>query len=157
MATDTDSSNHSFVSSDAEGTGASAAAPDRCGKRLLIIDDEPAVARLIDKVARDCGFEVTVTANADAFSDALIAREPDAIVLDLSLPEVDGVELLRFLGASRCRARILIISGFDARVLETAGRLAAELGLCVVGTLGKPLRVADLRAALSRLGGAWSP
>ena len=120
-------------------------------KRLLIVDDEPAMARLIQRIAKSCGYEVTVTHDAEDFMDALVAGEPDAIALDLSLPDVDGVELLRFLAAAKCRAKILIISGFDARVLETSGRLGEARGLNIAGTLMKPLRAADLRAAIEAL------
>ena len=118
-------------------------------KRLLIVDDEPAIARLVEKVGKSCGYDVTVATSAEAFFDALMAREPDAIVLDLSMPDADGVELLRFLATSRCRALIFILSGFDPRVLETSGKLGTALGLRIAGTLAKPVRVAELRAALA--------
>jgi two-component system, OmpR family, response regulator len=120
-------------------------------KRLLIIDDEPAMARLIQRIAKSCGYEVTVTHDSEDFMDALVTGEPDAIALDLSLPDVDGVELLRFLATTKCRAKILIISGFDARVLETSGRLGEARGLNIAGTLMKPVRAAELRAAIEAL------
>jgi DNA-binding response OmpR family regulator len=120
-------------------------------KRLLIVDDEPAIGRLVKRVAEGCGYDVTATDDSEHFLDELIAIDPDVIVLDLSLPQLDGVELLRFLAASKCRAKILILSGFDARVLETTGRLGSERGLAIAGTLSKPLRVADLREALVAL------
>jgi DNA-binding response OmpR family regulator len=120
-------------------------------KRLLIVDDEPAMARLIQRIAQGCGYEVTVTHDAEDFMDALVAGEPEAIALDLSLPNIDGVELLRFLSATKCRSKILIISGFDARVLETSGRLGEARGLNICGTLMKPIRAAELRAAIEAL------
>jgi two-component system, OmpR family, response regulator len=120
-------------------------------KRLLVIDDEPAMGRLIRRVAESCGYEATVTHDSEEFIDALVASEPDAIALDLSLPGRDGVELLRFLATSKCRARILIISGFDPRVLETSGRLGVARGLNIAGTLMKPVRAAALRAAFESL------
>lgn len=83
--------------------------------------------------------------------DEVMNREADVIVLDLSLPDTDGIELLRFLGTTKCRAQILIISGFDSRVLETAGRLGSALGLRIAGTLTKPIRIADLRTAITGL------
>jgi CheY-like chemotaxis protein len=121
------------------------------GKHLLVVDDEPAVGRIIAKVASGCGYSVTLTDNGDQFVEALIAREPDVIMLDLSMPGSDGVELLRFLAASKCRARIFVISGFDPRVLETSGKLGSALGLSIAGTLHKPVRVAELRSALAGL------
>jgi len=120
-------------------------------KRLLIVDDEPAIAEVIGSVAASRGYQVTTTGDAEAFMAAAAALDPDVIVLDLSLPQTDGVELLRLLAESGCRARILIVSGFDERVLETSGRLGAALGLDVAGTLNKPIRIAELRSALARL------
>jgi CheY-like chemotaxis protein len=126
-------------------------------KRFLIVDDEVAIGRLIRQVAEGCGYEAAVTSDPEAFMDAVAAREPDVIALDLSMPEVDGIELLRFLATARCRARILIISGFDPRVLETAGELGAKLGLDIRATLTKPLRVAELRAAIDSLEEDFTP
>ena len=125
--------------------------PDRSVGRFLIVDDEPAVCRLVEKVALRCGYEVSTTTSPDAFMDEVAAREPDAIALDLSMPGADGVELMRFLATAKCRAKILIISGFDERVLETTGDLGKALGLSVCGTLFKPMRIADLRAAIGAL------
>ena len=118
-------------------------------KRLLVIDDEPALGRLVGRSSEGLGFEVTVTQCSFAFLDELIAARPHVIVLDLSLPGMDGVELLRFLAVAKCEARILVVSGFDRRVLETSARLGIAKGLNICGTIEKPFRVQDLRAALS--------
>ena len=122
-------------------------------RRFLIVDDEPAIARLIEKVAEGCGYAVVSTTSPEAFMDEVAAQEPDAIALDLSMPGVDGVELLRFLAAAKSRAKILIISGFDSRVLETTSDLGKALGLNICATLLKPVRVGDLRAAIVALEG----
>ena len=121
-------------------------------KHILIVDDEPAVGRLIKKIAEGCGYSVSVTADPEAFMDELVTNEPYAVVIDLSMPGTDGVELLRFLAATRSKAKVLIMSGFDPRVLETAAELGSALGLRISGTIGKPVRAADLRASLLALG-----
>lgn len=120
-------------------------------KRFLIVDDEPAIGRFIQAAAQTCGYDAHVTSEPVAFMDEMAAHEPDAIALDLSMPGVDGIELLRFLATAKCRAGILIISGFDDRVLETAGELGGTLGLRICGTLTKPIRLADLRAAIDTI------
>ena len=117
-------------------------------KRFLIVDDEPAIARFVQNIARECGYEAVVTGDAESFMDEVARQEPDAIALDLSMPNADGIELLRFLATARCRAGILVISGFDERVLETAGELGKTLGLRICGTLAKPVRAAALRTAI---------
>jgi DNA-binding response OmpR family regulator len=121
-------------------------------KHLLVVDDEPAVGRLIRRIAEGCGYIVTVTHDSDSFMRALHETQAQAIILDLSLPGKDGVELLRVLGQSGCRAEILIISGCDRRLLESTGKLGVARGLPIVGTMMKPVRAAELRAAILGLG-----
>lgn len=120
-------------------------------KRFMIVDDEPAIGRLIARVAAASGYSVSSTTDPETFMDEVVWQEPHVIALDLSMPGVDGVELLRFLAAIKCKAKILVISGFDPRVLETSGTLGSALGLRICGTLSKPMRVADLREAIAAL------
>lgn len=119
--------------------------------RLLVIDDEPDVAALVGKVARLCDYEVATTTSAEEFVTLHGSWMPTHVVLDLQMPGTDGVELIRFLAGEKSSAKVLIMSGFDLRVLETASRLGAERGLAMAGTLSKPLRVADLQAILNGL------
>lgn len=118
--------------------------------RLLVIDDEPALADFVAQVAIDCGFAPTRTGNEEEFRSALRTELPDVLVLDLGMP-VDGVELLRFLAKEGSTAPVLIISGFDRRVLESAFRLGQALGLEMVGPLEKPVRADALEAVLNDL------
>lgn len=118
--------------------------------RLLVIDDEPALADFVAQVASECGFEPTRTSNDGAFREAVRADKPDMVALDLGMPGMDGVELLRFLAEEGHSAPILIISGFDRRVLESAFRLGEALGLNMLGPLEKPVRFNDLEAILKQ-------
>ena len=119
--------------------------------RLLLIDDEPALAAFVADVARDCGFDPELTSTNEQFRSALLAERPDMIALDLGMPGMDGVELLRFLAEHDCRAPVLIISGFDRRVLESAFRLGEALGLKMVGPLEKPVRAEQLERLLTEM------
>ncbi len=116
--------------------------------RLLVIDDEPALAEFFAQVARECGFDPTLTSNDQDFRDAVCSDKPDMVALDLGMPGMDGVELLRFLASEDLEAPVLIISGFDRRVLESAFRLGEALGLKMVGPLEKPVRFQDLESVL---------
>ena len=64
---------------------------------------------------------------------------------------MDGVELLRFLADSDYRSPVLIISGFDRRVLDSAFRLGEALGLSMAGPVEKPVRFEVLQDLLCRL------
>jgi DNA-binding response OmpR family regulator len=119
--------------------------------RLLLIDDEPALAAFIASAAQECGFEPTVTADDGEFRARFCEARPDMVALDLGMPGMDGVELLRFLADQDYRAPVLIISGFDRRVLESAFRLGQALGLSMAGPLAKPVRLELLEDMLRDL------
>ena len=125
--------------------------------RLLLIDDEPVLAEFVADVARDCGFDPSLTSTNEEFRAALLADPPDMIALDLGMPGMDGVELLRFLAEQDCRAPVLIISGFDRRVLESAFRLGQALGLTMAGPLEKPVRAAELEQLLTEMRPSLDP
>ena len=119
--------------------------------RLLLIDDEPALADFLAGAATDCGFDPITTARDDEFREQFVAQRPDIVALDLGMPGMDGVELLRFLAEQDFRAPVLIVSGFDRRVLESAFRLGEALGLTMAGPLEKPVRLAEMEAQLREL------
>jgi DNA-binding response OmpR family regulator len=119
--------------------------------RLLLIDDEPALADFLANAARSCGFDPIVTARDQEFRDAFMANRPEMTALDLGMPGMDGVELTRFLAEQEYRGPVLIVSGFDRRVLESAFRLGETLGLNMVGPIEKPVRFDALEEILSKL------
>lgn len=119
--------------------------------RLLLIDDEPALAEYLANAARTSGFEAVITERDDEFRDAFIAKRPEMVALDLGMPGMDGVELTRFLAEQDYRGPVLIVSGFDRRVLESAFRLGEALGLNMAGPVEKPVRIDELEDLLSRL------
>jgi hypothetical protein len=67
------------------------------------------------------------------------------------MPRTDGVEYLRFLSDHGFKGPVLIVSGFDRRVLESAFRLGSALGLSMAGPLEKPVRLEELETLLLSL------
>jgi len=119
--------------------------------RLLLIDDEPALADFLANAARECGFEPVVTSDDTEFRDTFRADKPDMVALDLGMPGMDGVELLRFLAEEGYRSPVLIVSGFDRRVLESAFRLGEAIGLNMAGPVEKPVRLEAIENVLNQL------
>ena len=98
------------------------------------------------------GYLCEVTSTADHFKQAL-DPEPSLIVMDLVMPDMDGIELLRFLGERKCQATIVLMSGFDKRVLRVAEDLANEHGLHVAARLQKPFRLSELLSLFEQCAG----
>lgn len=119
--------------------------------RLLVIDDEPTLAEFIASAARECGFNPVLTSDDRQFRDEFLAERPEIVALDLGMPGMDGVELLRFLADESFEAPVIIISGFDRRVLDSAFRLGEALGLNMAGPVEKPVRLEELEELLKSL------
>jgi EAL domain-containing protein (putative c-di-GMP-specific phosphodiesterase class I) len=118
-------------------------------QRILILDDDREIGELVSSAAKGLGIECVVTADADGF---FLSLTPDVtmILLDLVMPGVDGVEILRLLGEQGCRAGIIMMSGVGKRIIESAEALATTLGLSVVDHLVKPFSIAQLEGVLKR-------
>jgi EAL domain-containing protein (putative c-di-GMP-specific phosphodiesterase class I)/FixJ family two-component response regulator len=119
--------------------------------RLLVIDDEAELGRFVGRVAESMGYEVNVTTRAQDFKTAVDAWAPTAIILDLAMPEADGLELLRWLASENRQMQIMIMSGYDGRIIEAAKRIGQERGLDICCTLTKPIRAEELRKKLESL------
>ena len=119
--------------------------------RLLLIDDEPALAAFVAKAADLCGFDPVIADEDSEFRESFRNHRPQMVALDLGMPGMDGVELIRFLAAEGFEEPVLIISGFDRRILDSAFRLGEALGLQMVGPLEKPARLEELEEILNRV------
>ncbi len=111
---------------------------------MLIIDDEEDICDLIAEVGEMRGLDVKAINNPENVLATLAGFKPDFIMLDLMMPNTDGVELLRLLAAHAKEAKICLISGSDTRVLNSARRLGSAHGLNVVAALEKPLNISIL-------------
>jgi len=92
--------------------------------RILICDDEPQILRALQVIMRDAGFETMPAANGEEALDQAAVRAPDLAILDLMLPDLDGVEVTRRL-REWCQMPIVVLSavGEEDRKVEalTAG------------------------------------
>lgn len=116
------------------------------GQHILIIEDDEEVGSVFAQALQQAGYRVTVTTDVATGLAAYSNTPPDAIILDLMLPDMNGLELLRYLRRQRNPRRIptLVVSGQSASFKR---QQALEAGADVF--LGKPLAVEELLQAVS--------
>lgn len=115
--------------------------------KVLVIDDEEAICELIVAVAESAGFEATSASLPRDIEDAIGGRF-DLVVLDLSLGEIDGIEIMSKLGATHRGMPVILVSGADQTLLDTAGRIAEMHKLRVIGTFAKPFSLDVLKTVM---------
>ena len=62
---------------------------------ILVVDDEPDIRRLVQEILQDEGYEVSVAENGATAREARRARRPDLTLLDIWMPDIDGISLLK--------------------------------------------------------------
>jgi two-component system, OmpR family, KDP operon response regulator KdpE len=116
--------------------------------RILVCDDEPQILRALRVILRDAGFEAVSAATGEEALDLAAVRPPEAAILDLMLPDVDGVEVTRRLREwSEMPILVLSAVGEEDRKVEA---LAAGADDYVTKPFGPRELVARLQAALRR-------
>jgi two-component system nitrogen regulation response regulator NtrX len=92
---------------------------------ILVVDDEPGVRSMLEAILKDEGYSVTVAGTGEDGVSAATGRAFDALLLDVWLPGIDGIETLSRLKASGIDAEVVMISGHGT--IETAVK-ATKLG-----------------------------
>lgn len=127
---------------------------EQAGKRVFIVDDHPifrqGLARLIDLEPdlEVCGEAIS----AAAAMDALRRTKADVVLVDISLPGADGIELVKHLAAEHPGMAILVISAHDEQVYGLRALRAGALGY-LMKREGQDLLLVALRAVLA--GQVW--
>jgi len=118
-------------------------------KRMLIVDDELDFLIVVRRAAEGLGYEVETTTRGRDFKTAYARFDPTVVILDMIMPEVDGIELVEWLGGVRCKARIIIVSGSTPFYAKAAVALGEARGLLSISRLVKPVSLATLTATLT--------
>lgn len=118
-------------------------------KRLLSVDDDKDILNIIQGVATGLGFVVDAVNHPTMFMKAYARIKPDVVTLDIIMPDMDGIELIRWLGDVGCTARVILISGASLAYSKMATRLAEDGAHLDIRPLRKPFRLAELRAVLT--------
>lgn len=117
-------------------------------RRLLVVDDEPRFAAFVREAAEGVGMQVETAGNGEEAKAVYRRFDPDVIVLDVVMPVMDGVEFVQWLGQEGCRARLLVVTGFNPHYGRLAEKLGHAKGIGSVTVVNKPVRLHQLLAAI---------
>lgn len=118
--------------------------------KIYVIDDDVQMAELL------CAAMEIISLDSQHFSNArdffkISVQASDIILLDLNMPDVDGIEVIRTLSSENCQSRVILISGHDKGVLHSAEQLAQAHSLNVVASLTKPIQIAGLQDIIKKI------
>ena len=104
---------------------------------------------MISRVAAKLGYEARAASSPESLREHLKSWQPDILTLDLCMPEEDGMGVFSLLSQMGFAGGIIIISGHDEWLRQSASRLASALGLQIAGNLSKPIDLKQLRTLLA--------
>jgi two-component system response regulator MprA len=120
--------------------------PDTVSVEILIVDDEPAVVDALDRALVQEGYAVTSARDGRSALDEVAKAHPDAVILDVSMPQMSGIEVCRRLRAGGDRTPVLMLTARDQVTDRVAG-----LDAGADDYLPKPFALEELLARLRAL------
>ena len=114
--------------------------------RILVVDDEPAVRRALERALRLESYDVALAADGEEALDALASQPADAVILDVLMPRLDGLEVARRMRQAGDRTPILMLTARDAVDDRVKG-----LDVGADDYLVKPFALRELQARLRAL------
>ena len=118
--------------------------------QLYILDDDEQYADMLAEMAASAGWRATALQSATTFLTSSFSKD-NILVLDLVMPNIDGIEVIQALAKKNIALSIILISGFDQRVLHSAKLLAEANRMRVVASLTKPITAKAFIGALDRI------
>ena len=122
--------------------------------KIMVLDDEPFMLKLLARMLANFGYTSVVTCdNGHAALELIDSQDgcPNLILLDINMPEMDGLEFLRHLVEQRYNGSIILVSGEDERMQQAAERLARAHQITVLGHLHKPVTPDGLVELIGKL------
>ncbi len=117
----------------------------------LIVDDEEGIRHFVQHVAESVGLQTVQASGGAAALQVLKTLTPAIVVMDMQMPNGDGVQLIQGIAGLGLKCKVVILSGSDHRLLDVTNEIARQRGVDIGATLQKPVRFDDLRTCLASL------
>lgn len=117
---------------------------------LLLIEDEPLLAELVQTIGEDAGYEVLLADEMGGIEKAL-SQSPSVVLMDLNLPTVDSETIIKKMASENCKAQVIVASGTNSSAIDNALRKAEDAGLNSYMGISKPFDIEKLESVLEGL------
>lgn len=117
-------------------------------RHLIVLDDESAFCEVVAKVAEGIGYKTTKLNDPRRFEETYSRIRPDVVVIDMIMPDRDGLEIVQWLTGVSDKVRVLLVSGYDPMYTHAATTLMKAKGFVDIHSLSKPLNLTALREIL---------
>lgn len=130
----------------ADGDASSAAQ-----RRLLVVDHQPSFTGFARLIAQKLGYEVNVLSDPRQIVERLAAFQPTAVIVEVIMPEFDGIEVINVLAEKGFDGQLILVSGHEQTYTDLAKKTAEGKRLKVAAALAKPIRQPVMEATLRKL------
>jgi CheY-like chemotaxis protein len=115
---------------------------------ILIVDDDVQFGRLVNRVVSKMGHTVEQIVSSREIMQRYVQFSPDVIFLDIFMPDLDGLEIAKWLTEQNFAGRLIFMTGHDPAFLTAAKTVVEDRISAAIATLEKPARIEEIRAVL---------
>jgi two-component system, response regulator, stage 0 sporulation protein F len=115
-------------------------------KKVLVVDDQPSITILLAEVLKHAGYETLVTYNGQEALSLMEQQHPDAVIMDVKMPGIDGIELLCLMRSSGSTVPVIIMTAYgELQIIEKAKMLGVHTHFM------KPFDITEMLQAVNDL------
>jgi len=118
-------------------------------RKVLIVEDDNGMRAFLEEGLQKSGYSVYGACNGIQAKGIFEQFKPDVLVLDIVMPDMDGIEFIKWLSSQAPGVKVVIISGYNMRYAEIAHIIGEASGMLGIQVLTKPLRLNEILAAVS--------
>jgi len=115
---------------------------------ILIVDDDVQFGRLVNRVVSNMGHTVEQISSSREIMQRYAEFAPDVIFLDIFMPDLDGLEIAKWLSEQNFSGKLIFMTGHDPAFLTAAKGVVEDRITASIVTLEKPARIEEIRAVL---------
>ena len=120
-------------------------------KKLLVIDDQTGITKVVELIAKQLGLNARSLNDSSQATEVFIAFKPDVVMLDMIMPEKDGIDVLNEILLTGIPVKVILTSGFSDSYLRLAEGVAKFHANEQISILRKPFRRDELVTLLHHL------